>query len=217
MWDILLRYFPALVSGAAVTLQLVTIVWIAGTLLGILLGVVRASGAPRMRTASDIVFLAIGSVPILVYLLWAHYPLQGSLGIVVDPFATAAVVLSLYSGVIISDIVRGGILNFPREYIEVGRVNGVSASDIRRHIVLPIVLRASLPAYVAAQVTALHMTLFASLISVDELFRQAQRINSIEYRAVEVFSLLALFYFVLSFPLLLLSKWLDARGFSKGG
>jgi len=33
-----------------------------------------------------------------------------------------------------------------------------------------------------------------------------QRINSIEYNAVEVYSLLAIFYFVLSFPLLILAR-----------
>jgi len=76
---------------------------------------------------------------------------------------------------------------------------------------IPLALRAALPGYLVSQVAVLHMTLFASLISVDELFRVTQRINALEYNAVGVFSLLALFYFVLSFPLLIVARLANER------
>jgi His/Glu/Gln/Arg/opine family amino acid ABC transporter permease subunit len=211
MLDILVRYLPAFTNGALVTLELAVLVWIGGLAVGVPIGVARARLPAGARDVAAIFFLALASVPILVYLLWAHYPLQGALGIVVNPFITAALVLSLYNGLIVSDLVRGAILNFPEDYLTAARVMGVPLPLVRRNIMMPIVIQSSLPAYISTQVAALHMTLFASLISVDELFRQAQRVNAIEYRAVEVFSLLAIFYFILSFPLLALSKWLESR------
>ncbi len=51
------------------------------------------------------------------------------------------------------------------------------------------------------QVNMLHMTLFASLISVEEVFRVAQRVNALEYRPVEIYSALGLFFLLLSLPL----------------
>ena len=50
-------------------------------------------------------------------------------------------------------------------------------------------------------VVMLHMTLFASLISVDELFRAAQRINAQIYKPVEIYSAVGLFFLLVSLPL----------------
>ena len=119
--------------------------------------------------------------------------------------------LSIYNAVTISELVKGAIEGFPSEFREVARVNGLSRGAFAREIMTPMLTHGFLPGYLSSQVAALHLTLFASLISVDELFRVAQRINSLEYNAVTVFSLLAIFYFVLSFPLLLLSRWLDRQ------
>ena len=106
----------------------------------------------------------------------------------------------------ISDVVRGALADYPPEHEEVARLTGVSKANFVRNIKIPMLLATVLPSYVATQVTALHSTLFASLISVEELFRQAQRINSIEYDPVATYSLLVIFYFLLSFPLLVGAK-----------
>jgi His/Glu/Gln/Arg/opine family amino acid ABC transporter permease subunit len=209
--DLLIKYAPAFISGAIVTLQLALIVWGLGLVLGVLLGALRARLKGVWRELSSVFFLGLASVPILVYLLWAYYPLQRGLGVNIPAFATAAGVLALYNAIGISDIVRGAILNFPNEYGEAGRALGIPPGKLRRFVMTPLIIQSTLPGYIASQVGALHMTLFASLISVDELFRQAQRVNSIEYQPVEVFSLLAIFYFALSFPLLMFSKWLEAK------
>jgi ABC-type amino acid transport system permease subunit len=55
------------------------------------------------------------------------------------------------------------------------------------------------------------MTLFASLISLDELFRVSQRINSIEFKPVEIYTIIAIFYFALSAPILIFSELLQKR------
>jgi polar amino acid transport system permease protein len=210
MFAILDRYGSALFGGIAVTLQLALIIWIGGLALGTLLGIWRASSR-RSANSSAVAILALvaSSIPVLVYLLWSYYPLQSLMGISVSPFLTAAFVLTLYNALTISELVRGGIADFPSAYRTVARLNGVPDSIFRRRILLPLVFRSLLPAYLASQVTALHLTLFASLISVDELFRVTQQINAIEYNAVAVFSLLAIFYFILSFPLLLLAQWAE--------
>jgi His/Glu/Gln/Arg/opine family amino acid ABC transporter permease subunit len=205
---ILSAYSGPLLSGALTTLELAAIVWGVGLGLGIVIGTIRAWLPPFLKGLSALVFSAVSSVPILVYLLWFHYPLQAAFRVVVNPFVTSAFVLSMYNAVTISELVKGSIEGFPSEFREVARVNGLSRTVFAREIMTPMLTQGFLPGYLSSQVAALHLTLFASLISVDELFRVAQRINSLEYNAVTVFSLLAIFYFVLSFPLLLLSRWL---------
>lgn len=206
------RYSTALLDGAITTLELAMIIWLLGLVIGAPLGILRGSqSSGATKGLLQVAVLALSSVPILVYLLWAHYPLQAGLGVSVPPFLTAAVVLTLYNALTVSELVQGALKDFPVAFEMAARVNGLRRGVFAKEILAPIVFRAALPGYLGSQVAALHLTLFASLISVDELFRVAQRINSIEYNAVEVFSVLAIFYFCLSFPLLLFSKWAESR------
>lgn len=212
MIEILVDYREAFLKGALTTLHLTLWVWCIGLFVGVQLGVLRSRvSGPVAGNALTFVFLAFGSVPVLVYLFWFHFPVQQILGVVWDPFITSSIVLGLFNAIMISDVVRGALADFPRELEDVAKVTGVSKSTFIREVKFPIILASVLPGYVATQVTALHSTLFASLISVEELFRQAQRINSIEYDPVSTYSLLVIFYFVLSFPLLIGAKVLEHR------
>jgi His/Glu/Gln/Arg/opine family amino acid ABC transporter permease subunit len=205
--SLLIRYHEALLDGALVSLELAAIAWSGGLVFGTLLGIWRASYSRGARRSGITLFsTAASSIPVMVYLLWCHYPLQAYLGISVPPFYTAAVVFTFYNTLTIGEVVRGAIGDLPVAYSMVAQVTGVPRGTYMRAIMIPLALRAALPSYFVSQVGVLHMTLFASLISVDELFRVIQRINSIEYNAVEVYSLLAIFYFVLSFPLLILAR-----------
>jgi ABC-type amino acid transport system permease subunit len=206
------RYDYALAAGALVTLKLSAIVWLGGFVLGTVVGVLRASVRSRTGSgAASIAALAAASIPILVYLLWAYYPLQQLLRWQVSPFTTAAAVFTAYNVLVVSSLIYGGINELPLAYSMAARVSGIPRLSYVRVILLPLAVRRILPAYLASQVNALHLTLFASLISVEELFRVTQRINSIEYDPVSAYSLLALFYFALSFPLFLASRWAERR------
>ena len=217
MLRLFLKYREALFDGALTTLELAVIVWVVGLSVGTFLGIWRASSRSGVtQRVGAVAGLAFSSVPILVYLLWAYYPLQSELGVTVSPFITAVVVLSLYNALVVSELVRAGIADFPPALRLAAAVTGVPSGRFHREVVLPIVLRSALPACLATQVNALHLTLFASLISLDELFRTAQRINAVEYKAVDVFSLITVFYFLMSFPLLLLARYLQRRLFLPG-
>jgi len=212
IFSLIQRYHEALFVGCLTSLELAAIAWVAGLVLGVLLGVWRASmsrGASRSR-ASWFSTVA-SSIPVMVYLLWCHYPLQTALKISVPPFITAATVFTLYNALTIGEVVRSAVGDLPVAFSMAAQVTGVPRSVYVRFVMIPLALRAALPGYLASQVGVLHLTLFASLISVDELFRVTQRINALEYNAVGVFSLLALFYFVLSFPLLIVARLANQR------
>jgi len=200
------RYREALLGGAITSIELASIAWAGGLLFGTLLGIWRASyGRGVRRSSLSLLSIAASSIPVLVYLMWCYYPLQSLLGISLSPFATASIVFTFYNTLTIGEVVRSAVEDLPVAFALAARSTGVPRAVYIRYIMLPLSLRAALPGYLITQVGVLHITLFASLISVDELFRVVQRINSIEYNAVSVYSILALFYFVLSFPLLLLA------------
>jgi polar amino acid transport system permease protein len=207
IFSLLRRYHEALLEGSLTSIELAAIAWAGGLVSGTLLGIWRASHSRGTKRAGVTMFSAMASsIPVMVYLLWCHYPLQTFLGISVRPFATAAAVFTFYNALTVGEIVRAAIEDLPLAFSLAAKATGLPRNVHIRYIMVPLALRAALPAYLVSQVAVLHMTLFASLISVDELFRVTQRINALEYNAVGVFSLLALFYFVLSFPLLIVSR-----------
>src|SRR5271165_895403 len=92
------RYHQALLGGALTSIELAAIAWAGGLILGTLLGVWRASHSRGSKRSGITLFsAAASSIPVMVYLLWCHYPLQAALGISVQPFITAAAVFTFYN------------------------------------------------------------------------------------------------------------------------
>jgi ABC-type amino acid transport system permease subunit len=129
------------------------------------------------------------------------------LGIVVIPFITAAFALSLINIVGVAQIVRDALDEFPTQYTIAGKVCGLTQKEIFKKIQLPIIFRQTIPQFLTLQVNMLQLTLFASLISVQELFRVAQQINSMIYKPIEIYTALAIFFIIICLPLNLLAYW----------
>jgi ABC-type amino acid transport system permease subunit len=79
------------------------------------------------------------------------------------------------------------------------------------NIQLPLIFRQVLPGLLLLQVMMLHTTLFASLISVEEIFRVAQRINAQIYRPVEIYTALGVFFLMVSLPINGFALWFKAK------
>ncbi len=198
--DIIIKYQEGLRAGLLVTLELCLIIWASGLIVGTIIGFSSSRSKSVGGTSRTIAFVLSG-VPALVLLFWLHYPLQQILGIVVDPFITATLALSLINIFAVSEIVRTALVEFPNQYIVAGRVCGLSDRAIFKKIELPIVFRQIIPGILTLQVAMLQLTLFASFISVEEIFRVAQRINSVIYKPVEIYTALAILFLIVCLPL----------------
>lgn len=211
MIDLIIEYREGLLDGLWMTAKLTLVVWVVGTSLGIAGGLLSARLPAVVGIPARVVAFLVGATPVLVFLFWLHYPAQSLLGIVVEPFWTAALTLSIVNVFAVQEVVRPAILTFPTEYIRAAAVCGLSDRTILVRITMPLIIRQVLPGVLFVQVAMLHATLFASLISVDELFRVVQRINATEYRPVELYSVLALFFLAVSAPLMGAALFLQRR------
>ncbi|MGE4351188.1 MAG: ABC transporter permease subunit [Bdellovibrionales bacterium] len=209
--DILINYHIAFLQGLSVTLELCAVIWCVGLVGGIALGVVGAQRPKSWGKGIQWTSFGFSAIPALVILFWLHYPAQAMFNVVIDPFYTAALTLSLVNLFGVGEVVRQAVSDFPSQYITAGRVSGMTTGEIVRYVQLPILFRQLLPTLMILQVSILHMSLFASLISVEEIFRVAQRINSIIYRPIEIYTALALFFLAVCLPINLLAAWLKKR------
>lgn len=211
--ELIFKYRVGFLHGLLVTFEMATVAWLCGIVIGVLAGYLSAQYKYISYLIRGMAFLLSG-IPILVFLFWLHYPAQSLLGITVDPLYTATFMLSFINIVAVAEIVRHGIVNVPKQYVEVAKICGLSKVDIFRKIQYPLIIRHIAPAILTAQVSILHLTLFASLISVEEIFRISQRIISIEYKPVEVYSALGIFFLSISLPINAVAFYLK-RKFSR--
>jgi len=209
--DILIQFRPALLEGFWVTLKLCSIIWSIGLVTGSALGAAGARWALPVGAPCRVASFLLSAVPILVLLFWMHYPVQAILGVVVDPFYTAALSLTVVNIFAVADVVRAGAKGFPAEYLTAARVCGLTPWRTMLHIQLPILLRQLVPSLLMQQVNMLQATLLSSLIGVEEMFRVAQRINAVTYRPIQVYSTLAVFLLIICLPLNGLATWLKVR------
>lgn len=198
---IIVHYHQAILAGLWVTAKLCLIVWISGIVLGSLIGTLASHSKTWIGIPARLISFVLISIPALALLFWFHYPFQSYFHVIIDPFYTAAFVISLINIFAVSELVRGAMDDFPQQYIIAAKVCGLSNANIVRKIQLPIILRQILPGLLTIQVAVLHLTLFASLISVREIFRVAQELNATIYLPIQIYTALAIFFLIICLPL----------------
>ena len=209
--EILLKYREEFLIGISVTLQIALIVWLIGLVAGGVLGIFGAKYKKFVGIPSSTISFILGGIPSIVFLFWLHYPAQRIFEVVIDGYWSTIFALSVINTFLIADLVRNALSNFPEQYIVSAEVMGFSTREITWKIQIPLILRQIIPSVLLIQIVMLHSTLFGSFISVDEIFRIALRVNSEVYRPVEVFSLLAVFFLIISLPIAGIANWLKKK------
>lgn len=199
-FQILWEYHEAFLKGLGVTLQMCSIIWTLGIVGGFTLGWLGATHKENIGPFVRWFAFALGGVPTIVFLFWLHYPAQAMFNVVIDPFYTATFTFTIINIISVSEIVRTALVEFPHHYLTAGKVCGLTQRQTFLDIQLPLVLRTVIPAILMLQIIMLHTTLFASLISVEEIFRIAQRINALIYKPVEIYTALGMFFLAVSLP-----------------
>lgn len=210
MFELLAEHWRALVAGATVTFAISGTAWLVGLAAGGAMAFGTELAGEMTRRALDLASLLVSSVPVLVLLLWAHYPLQTLLGVVVSPLLTTTGVLCLVNAIGSWKLLEAARGRVPRELVEACRLCGMSKLATLRHVTGPAALRLALGGLMMLQISILHMSIFGSVISVPEMLRVVQQVNALEYRPVALYSILALFFLILSLPVFLVARRINA-------
>ncbi len=211
MLQILKAYHSLFLDGFLTTLQLLGLITLIGVTLGTRLGIAGGRFDRRLGKLIKALRFITKVIPVLVLLFWLHYPLQGLLGIVVKPFWTTVLALGLVNCIATASVVSAELELLPKAYREAGITLGLTPFQILRRIELPLLMRRIIPQLLLNQAVMLEYTLFASLISVPELFRVAQTINAMIYKPTEIYSLLVVFFFIILAPIHGLVIWLQKK------
>lgn len=204
-----------LLHGAMFTVQLAAVAVVLGTLIGIGLTVLSFSRLFVARSAYNAYVWVIRGTPLLVQAMLLFYA-AGSYFRGMGPYTAGAIILSIYVGALYVEVIRGGVLAIPKSLWDASKSLGMPKWRTTTKVVVPLVLRYTLPAYVNTCVMAVKATSILSIIGVWELTFASRQIIERTLDTFSVLSMAAVMYFVICFTLDRLSRRLEARLAKRG-
>jgi polar amino acid transport system permease protein len=199
-----------LAHAALWTAALSAVALAGGAVGGLLVAGMWIAEAAWVRGAARGYVAIIQGTPLLVQLFLAYFGAAFA-GLDVPPLAAAALAFNLWAAAFLGDIWRGALEAVPREQWEAATALGLRRLAMLRLVVLPQAVRPAIPPTVGFLVQLVKNTALASIIGFRELTRAGQIVANVTFQPLAVFLTVAVFYFIICWPLSLASRRLEAR------
>jgi polar amino acid transport system permease protein len=208
-WDVIERYFPAIMKGVVVTIEIAAAIVITGILLGLALAVARAFRVLPINALIVVFVDMLRALPPLVLVLLVYFGLPNA-GINLPSFAVLWLVLSLVLAAFAEEIFWAGILSIPKGQWEAARSTGLSFLATLAYIVLPQAIRLTVPPLTNRTIAITKNTALGTVIGVGEILNQATTAQSFSGNATPLM-MGAIAYVVLFIPVVVLGRFLETR------
>lgn len=224
---------PSLLMGAKLTLYITIIGIIGGLALGSVAGLMRLSGTPAVGGESFGIFRVLSIIsqkiagayvelfrgtPIIVQAMFIYFALPmlievntGVKGIRFDALTAAIITIILNAGAYMAEIVRGAVLSVNKGLVEAGMAMGIGRIQLIINIIGPIAFRRAIPPLGNQFIISMKDTSLFIVIGVGELTRQGQEIMASNFRALEIWSAVAICYLIMTSALAFLMKFIEKR------
>ncbi|HYG43027.1 MAG TPA: amino acid ABC transporter permease [Bordetella sp.] len=206
LWDIVRN----LLLAVPWTLLLSAIAFVGGSLIGLLLLVLRLARPGWFERPVAAYVQVFQGTPLLMQLFLAYFGLALA-GIETSPLIAATLCLVLYASAYLTETWRGCVEAIPKGQWEASASLALTFGEQLRHVIFPQTVRLSIPPTVGLLVQIIKNTSLASVVGFVELTRAGQMIANVTFQPFLIYGLVALLYFALCFPCSLLGGWLEKR------
>ncbi len=209
------RALPYLWGGMQYTLQLTVVAAVGGVIWGTLLALARLSSNKPLALAAAGYVNLMRSVPLLLVIFWFYFLspmlLQWISGADRPPQIgadrSAYITFVLFEGAYFCEIMRAGIQSIPKGQVYAAYALGLNYWQSMRFVVLPQAFRNMLPVLLTQTIILFQDVSLVSLLNVTDFVGAAGKLAQRDGRLVEMYSFVALVYFVMCFGL----SWLVKR------
>lgn len=199
-WGAVWAYRDIFAAGLGMTVLISAGAIVLGLLFGLASGLAAVSGNVWLSEAAGLYVGAFRGTPLLVQILIFYF----CVGVVVhvdSPYGIGTLTLAFFSGAYISEMVRAGV-----ESVEVGQWETALSSGLTHrqtlfYVIFPQAIRRIVPPVTGQFVSCIKDSSLLSVISVRELTKAAEVVNSTTYKTFEAYLPLALLYLLLTWPL----------------
>lgn len=206
----LVEIFPFFLQGLWMTSKIAFISLVSCTLIGLTLGVFRTSNNIILKRLVGVYVAFVRGTPFVVqiFIIFFIFP---EWGIQLEAFPAALLAMAIMGSAFICEIVAGGIAAIPQGQWEAAASSGLTRFQQLRLVIIPQAMKIILPPLVGQYVLLIKDTSVVSVIGVMDLTRVGWVTVVRIPEGLMVFSLVGALYFMISYPLILLSNYLERR------
>ncbi|MEL7528101.1 MAG: amino acid ABC transporter permease [Pseudomonadota bacterium] len=197
-WD----FSPVLAEGGFLlvgfrnTLILTATALSGGLVVGLLLAFARLSHRRWLTVPAGVVIEVFRTTPPLVQLFWFYFGLPIVLSVEMTPFLAASLTFMIQSGAFFAEIFRAGIVSIERGQWEAAKAIGMTYNQCMGRIILPQAVKRMFPSMMERSIELMKTTTLVATVSYADLLFQANELAQKTFRPLEVFTVVALIYFV---------------------
>jgi len=200
----------AILQGAVVTVTLSLAGILIGLPIGLALAVLRWADVPVVARMVAVYVSILRATPLVTLLLLLFFALP-NIGIAIGPISAAILALVMNTAAFNCEVWRASLMNFPRDQYEAAQSVGMNASLRFRRIVLPQIVRVSLPGLVNEMSLLIKVTPVLAVVGVVDITRAAVRIGAETYEPLPPFLVAVALYAPIVFVLVSLQRWIERR------
>ena len=209
-FDFVGQYRDRIGSGFLLTVELSAASLVASMAIGVPVALGQSARVLPVRYLCDLYVKLVRGTPLLVQIYLFYYIIGTAWGID-NRVLAGIIILSLFSGAYIAEIVRGSLLSIDESQLEAARAVGFTRAQTVRHVVLPQLVARTLPALTGQVASIIKDSSLLSVIAVIELTQTMREITATNYNFFGGFLLLGALYLVLTLPIMAVSRHFEKR------
>jgi polar amino acid transport system permease protein len=212
-WDFSLvpNYINFWLKGLGVTLAYSVGTIVGGMIIGVICGMLLLARRKWITLPVHYYVEIFRCTPLLVQIVWFYFALPIVLQVELPDWFAAGLGLTLYMGAFATEIFRGGIISIDKGQWQASRALGMTWPELMRHIILPQAIKRMVPPFVNQSIIQLKNTSLLYVVAIPDLMYTGSIIVSDTFRPLEVYTVVAISYFVILYPLTLYAARLEAR------
>jgi polar amino acid transport system permease protein len=203
-------FLPTLLEGAWVTIIVSIVSYLLALIVGLGFGIARITRVWPVRMLATGYVQFIRGTPLLLQLFFIYYVLPYG-GIVLPPFASGVLGLTINYSAYMAEVFRAGIEAIPRGQWEAARSVGMSRRLLMQRIILPQAIRIVIPPIGNFFVSIFKDSALVSVITMRDLMFSGELLASATFKYFEIFTLVAIIYFIISYPTAKLVEYVELR------
>ena len=215
------EYYMLFLRGIGVTMLISMIGTVAGFFIGLVVGVIRTIPVKKEDNLLKRIFLTavkficvayveiFRGTPLIIQAAVIYYGIF--MGVDIDIFVCALIIVSINTGAYMAEIVRGGSISIDKGQFEGAQAIGMTHTQTMFNIIIPQVIRNILPSVANEFVINIKDTSVLNVIGFTELYFYAKSIVSQNYLTFETYIFVALVYFILTFTVTRILRFIEKK------
>jgi polar amino acid transport system permease protein len=211
LWENIIAFTPSLLRGTLVTIELTVISLVLSLIMGLAIALGRLSDKKIINKLCNIYISVIRGTPLLVQMMYVYFVFP-QFGLSLSAFQAAIIALSVNESAYMAETFRAGIKAVPKGQMEAAKAIGMDYSLSMRRIILPQAITHVMPAIGNSAIILIKNSSLGAVITVSEVMQQGNLLAASTYQNLQIFTMVAIIYWILHYPLAILVDYLEKRG-----